>query len=154
MSPAGQFARPWSRFRPSEHPQRNPLHVDIADNPARFAGGSFHLDGAQGSIGCVSAAEARDAKIEAKTRALSRKLAALLPSIGAAPVQAWAGSFGDSAAVAQTIGRIPGMANCQAAIGYGGNGIKFSMLTDQMLRGLITGNGDADSDLVSFHRDF
>ena len=102
----------------------------------------------------ISDAEERDAKIEAKTKALSRKLAALLPNIDAAPVHAWAGSFGDSAVGTPTIGRIPGMANCYAAMGYGGNGITFSMMAAQMLRGLITGYGDGDSELVSFHRDF
>lgn len=46
------------------------------------------------------------------------------------------------------------MPNCYAAMGYGGNGITFSMMAAQMLRGLITGTGDPDSDLVGFHRDF
>ena len=102
----------------------------------------------------ISDAEERDAKIDAKTKALSRKLAALLPNIDAAPVHAWAGSFGDSPVGTPTIGRIPGMANCYAAMGYGGNGITFSMMAAQMLRGLIIGYGDGDSELVSFHRDF
>ena len=46
------------------------------------------------------------------------------------------------------------MPNCYAAMGYGGNGITFSMMAAQILRGLITGVGDADSDLVSFTRRF
>lgn len=77
-----------------------------------------------------------------------------MPNIDAAPVHPWAGSFGDSAVGTPTIERIPGMANCYAAMGYGGNGITFSMMAAQMLRGLITGYGDGDSELVSFHRDF
>jgi len=37
-------------------------------------------------------------------------------------------------------------------MGYGGNGITFSMMAAQLLRGLITGTGDADADLVSLLR--
>ena len=47
--------------------------------------------------------------------------------------------------------RMPG---CYAVLGYGGNGITFSMLAAQLLRGLISGEGDADEDLFSFHRKF
>lgn len=102
----------------------------------------------------ISDADLRDAKIADKTRTLARKLGALLPDIDATPMHAWAGSFGDSPVGTPTIGRIPGMANCYAAMGYGGNGITFSMMAAQILRGMITGHGDPDSDLVSFYRDF
>lgn len=44
--------------------------------------------------------------------------------------------------------------HCYAALGYGGNGIVFSMMAAQLLRGLITGVGDPDADLVSFTRTF
>lgn len=102
----------------------------------------------------ISDAALRDAKLPDKTATLSRKLAALLPGVDATPVHSWAGSFGDSPVGTPTIGRIPGMPNCYAAMGYGGNGITFSMMAAQMLRGLICGYGDADADLVSFHRKF
>ncbi|WP_293839446.1 FAD-binding oxidoreductase [Sphingopyxis sp.] len=102
----------------------------------------------------ISDADERDAKIADKTAALSRKLGALLPMIDATPVHAWAGSFGDSKTGTPTIGRIPRMPNCYAAMGYGGNGITFSMMAAQMLRALICGDGDPDADLVSFSRKF
>ncbi|OHD08871.1 NAD(P)/FAD-dependent oxidoreductase [Sphingopyxis sp. RIFCSPHIGHO2_12_FULL_65_19] len=102
----------------------------------------------------IADAGERDAKLAAKTEILSRKLAALLPHIDATPSKAWAGSFGDSPVGTPTIGRIPRMPNCYAAMGYGGNGITFSMMAAQILRGLICGYGDADADLVSFHRTF
>ena len=102
----------------------------------------------------IADADERDAKIADKTRTLARKLGQLLPMIDPTPAHAWAGSFGDSPVGTPTIGRIPKMPNCYAAMGYGGNGITFSMMAAQMLRGLITGTGDPDSDLVSFHRNF
>lgn len=102
----------------------------------------------------IADAALRDARLPDKTATLSRKLAALLPGVDATPAYSWAGSFGDSPVGTPTIGRIPGMPNCYAAMGYGGNGITFSMMAAQMLRGLICGYGDADADLVSFHRSF
>ncbi len=89
----------------------------------------------------------RDAKLPDKTTTLSRKLAALLLGVDAASANSWAGSFGDSPGGTPTIGRIPDMPNCYAAMGY-------SIMAAQMLRGLICGYGDPDSGLVSFHRKF
>ncbi|WP_447756190.1 NAD(P)/FAD-dependent oxidoreductase [Sphingopyxis fribergensis] len=99
-------------------------------------------------------AKARDAKIEAKTKILTKKLGALLPNVDPAPAYAWAGSFGNSPVGSPTVGRVPRMPNCYAAMGYGGNGITFSMMAAQMLRGLITGAGDPDTDLMGFYRSF
>jgi glycine/D-amino acid oxidase-like deaminating enzyme len=49
---------------------------------------------------------------------------------------------------------VPGMKHCYAVLGYGGNGITFSMMAAQILRGHICGDGDADADLFSFTRRF
>jgi glycine/D-amino acid oxidase-like deaminating enzyme len=102
----------------------------------------------------IGDATLRDAKLPDKTATLSRKLAALLPGVDAAPAYSWAGSFGDSPVGTPTIGRIPGMPNCYTAMGYGGNGITFSMMAAQILRGLICGYGDPDAELVSLYRKF
>ena len=83
-----------------------------------------------------------------------KALAKLLPMIDPTPAYSWSGSFGDSETGTPTIGPIPKTPNCFAAMGYGGNGITFSMMAGQMLRGMITGDGDPDSDLVSFGRNF
>lgn len=114
----------------------------------------------QGAIICggededIADARERDAKIPAKARVLSEKLSALLPGIDATPVFAWAGSFGDNPLGIPTVGRIPRMPGCYAAMGYGGNGITFSMMAGQMLRALIMGERDADADLFSFYRTY
>ena len=102
----------------------------------------------------IADADERDALNEAKTARLEEKLGKLLPMIDATPAFSWSGSFGDSETGTPTIGPIPNMPNCFAAMGYGGNGITFSMMAGQMLRGMITGVGDPDSDLVSFGRNF
>jgi glycine/D-amino acid oxidase-like deaminating enzyme len=90
----------------------------------------------------------RDALIGAKTAAIQRKLKALLPRLDVRAEFAWCGSFGSTKTGMPTIGAVPGLPNCYVAMGYGGNGITFSMMAAQLLRGLITGTGDTDSDLV------
>lgn len=102
----------------------------------------------------ISDATARDAKIADKAKTLARKLGALLPAIDPTPAYAWAGSFGNSPLGIPTVGRIPRMPNCYAAMGYGGNGITFSMMTAQILRSALCGDRDPDADLFSFHRSF
>lgn len=94
--------------------------------------------------------ERRDALLPEKTQRLERKLGQLLPMIDASAEFAWCGSFGDSSTSGPTIGAVPRHANCYAALGYGGNGITFSMMAGQILSGLISGRGDADADLFSF----
>ena len=101
-----------------------------------------------------SDASHRYALLPAKTRALQRKLARLLPGIDATPEYAWSGSFGASTTGTPTIGPVPGLRNCYAVLGYGGNGITFSMLAAQVLRAQICGNGDPDQDLLAFGRRF
>ncbi len=101
-----------------------------------------------------SDAARRDALLPAKVAAIERKLHRLLPRVDPRADYAWCGSFGASRTGTPTIGPVPGMPGCFAAMGYGGNGITFSMMAAQLLRGLITGVGDPDADLVSFSRKF
>ncbi|MEO8307593.1 MAG: FAD-binding oxidoreductase [Pseudomonadota bacterium] len=96
----------------------------------------------------------RDELLPTKIAAIQRKLARLLPGIDTRAQYSWAGSFGSSPSGAPTIGTVPRMPRCYAVMGYGGNGITFSMLAAQVLRGLISGEGDVDAQLFSFNRKF
>ena len=96
--------------------------------------------------------QARDALLPSKKVVIERKLKAMFPRLDTRAEFAWSGSFGHSTTHMPTIGPIPGLPNCYVAMGYGGNGITFSMMAAQMLRGLITGVGDPDTDLVSVRR--
>ena len=70
----------------------------------------------------------RDALSAAKTTRLMAKLAELFPALDARAAFAWTGSFGVAPDGVPTIGAIPGFPNCFAVMGFGGNGITFSML--------------------------
>ncbi|HXC59160.1 MAG TPA: FAD-dependent oxidoreductase [Steroidobacteraceae bacterium] len=94
----------------------------------------------------------RDSLTPQKARALERKLHALLPKLDQRAALAWSGSFGSSPTGTPSMGAVPGMPGCYAVLGYGGNGITFSAAAAQLLRAQITGEGDVDADLFSFHR--
>jgi glycine/D-amino acid oxidase-like deaminating enzyme len=98
--------------------------------------------------------ETRDALLPAKIKAIQAKLATMLPGIDTEAEYAWCGSFGASETGTPSIGPVPRMPGCYAVLGYGGNGITFSMMAAQILRGQIAGSGDPDADLFSFRRSF
>jgi glycine/D-amino acid oxidase-like deaminating enzyme len=105
---------------------------------------------AGGEDQAVKNSRERDAVIPKKTRLLERKLHKLLPKIDARTEFAWAGTFGESETSLPTIGPVPGMPGCYAILGYGGNGITFSLVAAQILRSCICGPPDRDADLFSF----
>jgi len=97
-------------------------------------------------------AQARDALSPRKFELLERRLAAMFPQIDATPHHAWSGSFGASDSGIPIIGRVPGKKRISMVLGCGGNGITFSMLAAQLIRGLVMGEPDSDADLFSPQR--
>lgn len=95
---------------------------------------------------------ARDALSARKVKTLEKKLKALFPQLDATADFQWTGSFGASDTGTPSIGLVPGRRRTFAVLGYGGNGITFSMLAAQILRGLITGTGDPDARLFALRR--
>ena len=113
---------------------------------------------ADGRIICGGADEplassaARDALLPAKTVALERQLQRLLPQVDARADFAWCGSFGTSATGTPSIGAVPRLPRCYAVLGFGGNGITFSMLAAQIVRSELLGSADPDRDLFALQR--
>ena len=94
--------------------------------------------------------EARDALIPKKAAAIARKLARLLPQLDTTPDFAWAGAFGSTATGLPSIGAVPGMPNCQAVLGFGGNGITYARIAADVIAGALSGRPDPDADLYAF----
>jgi glycine/D-amino acid oxidase-like deaminating enzyme len=92
----------------------------------------------------------RDALTPAKTARLERKLHRLFPQLDNRAVAAWTGSFGSSASGMPTIGAIPGYPRCYAVMGFGGNGITFSMLATGIITAAILGRRHPDAPLFAF----
>lgn len=96
--------------------------------------------------------EKRDALIARKTKTLQRKLGQLMPNLDTRIDFAWTGSFGQSDTGLPSIGRIPRMANCWVALGYGGNGTTYSRIAAEVIAGGLNGRPDVDADLYRFRR--
>ena len=92
----------------------------------------------------------RDALLPRKTTTLRRKLAKLVRGIDTTVEFAWTGSFGATATGLPTVGRVPHMPNCWAALGYGGNGTTYSRIAADIISNALGGRIDADADLYDF----
>lgn len=155
--PAHQYriASTWAIATPrqSRHPWPQDCLIWEASSPYLYlrttADGRVLCGGGDEDIADGSA---RDALLERKGRWLQRRLSTLLPHIDHRIDYTWGGSFGVSRHGLPTIGAVPGMRHCHAVLGFGGNGVTFSMMAAQMLRNLLCGEGDADLDLVAFRR--
>lgn len=97
-----------------------------------------------------SDSQKRDALTAAKAKRLERKLHRLLPRLDSRADMSWTGSFGGSANGMPTIGAIPGYPRCYAVMGYGGNGITFSMLATKIITAAILGRKVPETKLFAF----
>jgi len=92
----------------------------------------------------------RDALTPVKTKRIEKKLKRIFPHIDARAVLSWAGSFGGSPNGMPTIGAIPRYPRCYAVMGYGGNGITFSMLSTKLITAAILGKEIPEAKLFGF----
>jgi glycine/D-amino acid oxidase-like deaminating enzyme len=95
---------------------------------------------------------ARDALLARKTKTLRHKLGRLLPDIDTRVDYAWTGSFGQTTTGLPSIGRVPHLPHCWAALGYGGNGITYARIAADVICGALNGRPDVDADLYDFRR--
>jgi glycine/D-amino acid oxidase-like deaminating enzyme len=100
----------------------------------------------------ITDADARDARIGPKCADLVRRARAIWPSLRLAPECAWAGFFGETPDGLPVIGMPPSMPRSHFALGYGGNGITFSLIAAEIITAAITGCPDPDAALFSFGR--
>ena len=98
----------------------------------------------------IENADRRDALTAVKCERIEKKLGRLFPDLDARAVMAWAGSFAASPTGMPTIGEIPGYSRCYAVMGYGGNGITFSMLARRLIAAAILHRQTPDARLFAF----
>lgn len=87
------------------------------------------------------------AKLKRKRETIAAKLKRLLPDIAFEIDYAWAGAFGESATGLPNIAPIEGMNHAWAVMGFGGNGITYSVIASQIVSAEIRGERDPDADL-------
>jgi glycine/D-amino acid oxidase-like deaminating enzyme len=86
-------------------------------------------------------------KLKRKGETLARKLGKLLPDVSFEPDYSWAGAFGESVTGLPSIGPVVGMDHTWAVMGFGGNGITYSVIASQIVAAAIRGEGDPDAGL-------
>lgn len=94
----------------------------------------------------------RDKLLRKKVDTLEKKFAKLFPHIPFKTDMAWCGTFSSTDDGLPFIGNWPGKERMFYALGYGGNGITFSMIAAQLIRNKLRGVADDREKIFGFER--
>jgi glycine/D-amino acid oxidase-like deaminating enzyme len=94
----------------------------------------------------------RDRLIARKARKLHKRFAELFPHLELEVAFQWAGTFGETKDGLAYIGEHPSWPNAYFILGYGGNGITFSLLGAEIVRDAILQRPNPHADLFRFDR--
>ncbi|MFA6150949.1 MAG: FAD-dependent oxidoreductase [Chitinophagaceae bacterium] len=94
----------------------------------------------------------RDKLLPGKSRQLAADFQKLFPDIPFKTEFSWTGTFGSTKDGLPYIGSHPKFPNSYFALGFGGNGITFSVIAAKMITDLISGKKNNDADIFSFNR--
>ncbi len=99
-----------------------------------------------------SAPQRRDSLLRKKTRILEKKFGKLLPDIPFKTEMAWCGTFSTTKDGLPFIGNWPGKERLFFDLGYGGNGITFSIIGAQIICNQLQGIKDERSRVFGYER--
>jgi glycine/D-amino acid oxidase-like deaminating enzyme len=99
-----------------------------------------------------SATKRRDKLIKKKTKQLTKDANTLFPHLNFIPEFGWTGTFGATKDGLPYIGSYDKLPNSYFALGFGGNGITFSLIAARLLCDLLQGKENKDLELFSFDR--
>lgn len=94
----------------------------------------------------------RDKLIIEKTKQLTKDINKLYPYLDFKPEFSWTGTFGSTKDGLPYIGPYSKLPNSYFALGFGGNGITFSLIAAEIITDLILGKENKDLHLFSFDR--
>jgi glycine/D-amino acid oxidase-like deaminating enzyme len=94
----------------------------------------------------------RDKLLPKKTKQLVRDFGKLYPDVPFKPEFSWAGTFGSTKDGLPLIGQYKKLPNGYFALGFGGNGITFSLIAAEILSDLLQEKQNKDAKLFSFDR--
>jgi glycine/D-amino acid oxidase-like deaminating enzyme len=89
---------------------------------------------------------------EKKSELLEKDLKKIFPELIFKREFAWSGTFGKTKDALPYIGAYAKTPNAYYALGFGGNGITFSVIAAQILTDLIQGRVNREADIFSFNR--
>lgn len=94
----------------------------------------------------------RDSLVERKIEKLVLRFQSLFPGVDLSPEFSWAGTFGETSDGLAYIGQLPDRPRAYFALGYGGNGITFSVIAAQLIADLYRGRPNPDAEVFRFGR--
>ncbi len=94
----------------------------------------------------------RERLVDRKIRKLLNRFKKLFPAIPFEPACDWAGTFGETNDGLAYIGQPVGRPRAYFALGYGGNGITFSVIAARLICDLYLGNPNDDEAVFAFGR--
>lgn len=94
----------------------------------------------------------RDELVEQKVEQLLTRFANLFPEATFTPATAWAGTFAETKDGLAYIGQPDDRPRAYFALGYGGNGITYSMIAARLIADLYTGKPNPDAEVFRFGR--
>lgn len=92
-------------------------------------------------------AHADPALMRKKRDRILAKVKRLLPEVEMEVDYVWAGAFGESATGLPHIAPVEGLDHAWAVMGFGGNGITYSVIASQVVAAALRGGTDPDADL-------
>ncbi|POY37300.1 FAD-binding oxidoreductase [Solitalea longa] len=94
----------------------------------------------------------RDKLLKSKTKALQQSFKSLFPHIDLNPEFSWCGTFGETTDGLPYIGEYSKVPNGYFALGFGGNGIAFSLIAAEIIRDILKRKRNDDASLFRFNR--
>ena len=94
----------------------------------------------------------RDQLLKSKIKQLVNDFNKLFPHIPFRPEFSWAGTFGATKDGLPFIGNYKKLPNSLFSLGFGGNGITFSLIAAEIITDMVTGKKNADQQIFSFER--
>jgi len=94
----------------------------------------------------------RDARVAKKSKKLIKRFGAMFPEIDLKVDYSWAGTFGETEDGLAYIGETNKCPNSYFALGYGGNGITYSLIAAEIIRDLYTGRPNRNAEVFDFDR--
>ena len=94
----------------------------------------------------------RDKLIKKKTELLVKDFNKIFPDIEFKHEFSWAGTFGSTKDGLPFIGTYKRKPNSFFSLGFGGNGITFSLIAAEIITDLIKGKKNSDAEIFSFER--
>jgi glycine/D-amino acid oxidase-like deaminating enzyme len=94
----------------------------------------------------------RDQLVRKKTKQLNGDVQKLFPQLNSIPEFSWTGTFGITKDSLPFIGAYNLYPHTYFVLGFGGNGITFSVIAAKMIRDILKGKRNKDVDLFRFDR--